>query len=131
MAILQGERESRRQPKNVLEGSCRIGHVPEGEKIRDRLRINLPYYGRMLEERFDLRTEDQGVANKRIVQRLLAHPVARHEKLVIALVPDCKCEHPTKSLDTSLALFLIEMSNGLSITARRKHVTAFDQRMVK
>jgi len=50
---------------------------------------------------------------------------------VIALIPNRKCEHPAKSLDASLALFFIEMNNGLSITARGKHVTAFDQRMAQ
>jgi hypothetical protein len=60
MAILQGERESGRQPKNVLEGSRWIRHIAEGKKIRDRVRIDFPFYGRVLEKRFNFRTEDQG-----------------------------------------------------------------------
>src|SRR5262249_56239654 len=76
--------EDRMWRRDVLE--CQIA--------REALSIEAARARRVLEERLELGPEEQRVADLRIVERLLAEPVAREEKLAPRLLPQPQPQHP-------------------------------------
>jgi hypothetical protein len=61
------------------------------------------------------------------MRRLFADAVARQRQRTVAAVPDGKAEHPAQPLDAALALFFVEVNDGLGVAPRREPVAARDQ----
>src|SRR3989442_1017612 len=97
-----------RQLVHFVEDRQWVGHVAECEIRIERFDTDLAAELRMLPQRFQLRTEDQRAAwRDRVIERLLAHAIARDEKLAGAGVPDGKAEHAAQMVDTTGAVLFI------------------------
>src|SRR5262245_8580627 len=113
-----------RQFADAGEGRRRIGHITEREKIGDRSQVDLAFDAGVLQNRFDLRAEDQRPARQGVMQRLFADAVTSQEETALAPVPDGEGEHPTQSLDASLTFVLIKMRDGFSVCSCAQLVAA-------
>src|SRR5437867_4070630 len=81
----------------------------------------------MLQNRFDLRAEDQSVPRGPVVQRLDADTIAGEEKFALAAVPDRESKHPAQFFHAAFALLLVEVNDSLGVAVSLKDMTLADQ----
>src|SRR5207253_1740919 len=85
---------SGRQFLNTLEDRHRTGHVEKAQIRIKSDKVDIPGNLRVLENGFDLRSKQNSAAReKRVIQRLLAHAIAREDQLFAAAVPDGQSKH--------------------------------------
>jgi hypothetical protein len=83
--------------------------------------------GRVLDERLDLRTEQQVVAGARPVQRLDPVSIAGDEERALVAIPDGEGEHAVEALDAARAPLAVGEQHDLGVGVRAKRVAARDQ----
>ena len=76
-----------RQFSNPLEDGARIGNIAEIEVLQQSFRIDLRQFWMHCENRLDLGSKQQAALMERVVQRLLAQPVASQQQRVL---PFCR-----------------------------------------
>src|SRR6185312_2799554 len=72
-----------------------------------------------LENRLDLRSEEEPVAGLRPVERLDAEPIACEEQALPCGIPDGKCEHAAKVIDRRCTPLLVRMHDRFGIGTSR------------
>ena len=99
-----------RQLEDVAMDAARGRYVLDREVLRERLVVQLPRHSPVRRERFQLRAEDsarrgavrsrrpRSPFSERVVQRLLAEPIARQDQLAPWRVPERDGEHPAGPL---------------------------------
>src|SRR5262249_7949992 len=83
-----------------------IGHSALIQHARHRL---------VLDDRFQLRTEDKLAVDIGVIERLFAYAIARQQHPPVSLIPDGEREHATKHRDTSLAKIFVKMNDSFSV----------------
>src|SRR5713226_1444117 len=103
--VLEGQVMSGRQLLHVLKDRKRIGDVAKRKVSIECFYADLAAELRMLAQGFQLRTADQYATRRdRVIQRLLAHAIARDENLAGACVPQGKGKHAAQMVDTASAV---------------------------
>src|SRR4051794_17924346 len=90
---------------------CRRRHHEIREVWAQHLRVDFALYRRMLEQRLDLRAEDECPAALSPVERLLADRVPREQDAVSRGVPEREGEHPGEMLDAVLPVTLVQVED--------------------
>ncbi len=99
-------------------------HVFQRQEVAEPLEVRPSLHGRVLEQRFDFRTEDEASASVRIVERLDAEPIAGQQQPLLPDVPQRKGEHAPQLADAVVTGFFVEMNDHLRVTARRERMAA-------
>src|SRR5207302_6433875 len=81
----------------------------------------------MLQERLDLRCEDEKVFSGVVVHGFDAKAVSNQEKTFLPAVPNCECEHAAKVFHALDAVLLVGVDNGFRVGAGSELVAARDQ----
>ena len=108
----------RRQFFNAPEQRSVAADVTEAEIFRQRLCFAFRRNGRMPQQRFDFRSENENRAIPGVVERLFAQPVARTEQAVANAIPNGERKHTAKARKTGGAEFFVSMNNRFGITVR-------------
>ena len=112
-----------RQLLRAGEDRARLGHVAEREVLLDRAGIDLAAEPGMHQQRLELGAEEQrAVGQHRVVQRLHAQPVARHEQRLAVPVVEREGEHAAEAVDAALAPRLPGVDDHLGVAAGVEHV---------
>src|SRR5688572_27999603 len=75
---------------------------------------------RVRQQRLDLRSENPGVIDACVIERLHAKAVAREQQLAPPTIPQCERPHAVESLDRRSAPALISAHQQLGIPASAK-----------
>src|SRR5438046_5061678 len=78
----------------------------------------------MLQERLQLRAEEERISELGVVQGLLPEPVACKHKLTLPLIPECEGKHPVQALDAGLSVLLVKVNDHFRISVGREPVAA-------
>src|SRR5712691_7020548 len=114
--VLEGQVMSGRQLVHVLKDRQRIRDVAKRKVSIECFYADLAAKLRMLAQGFQLRTEDQYAARRdRVIQRFLAHAIARDEKLAFARIPDGEGKHAAQMVDTTCAVLFVSMDNRFGV----------------
>src|SRR5687767_15806669 len=97
---------SRRELLDAGEHRLRSEGVPGEEIVGDALIVRDGRYGRMGEQRLDLRGAQEPLGTVVVVQRLDADTITRREDRPCAPIPDDECEHAVQALDALFAFLL-------------------------
>src|SRR5712692_9495870 len=97
-------------------------HANKCEIIVKRFKVYVAADGWMLEQRAELRTKNQLAVHLRVKQRLLADAIARQEKRLVALVPNCECEHAAQMLRAVGSVFVIGVDDRFGVAVGVKLV---------
>ena len=92
-----------RQLADRLEDGLGRRHVEQREIVGQRGDVQVARDPGHLENRLDLRREDEPVVVQQVVERLLADSVAGHPERLATLVPQGEDEHAAEALDGFLA----------------------------
>ena len=107
-----------RQAADAGIDGVRIGDVAEGEEILDRRRVDPPGEFGQGQQAAELGGEgESAIRQQRVMQRLLAQPVARQQQLAAVAVVEGEGEHAGKPLDAIGAPLLPGVQNGLGVRA--------------
>src|SRR5262249_1449091 len=109
---------ARRKLGNVLKGRARGQGEPEGEALIYRHRVKDSPNPWKLQQRLDLRGEDQGAVANGVIERPNPHAVAGEEAAVEPLIPERQREVPIEHFQESRALLLVQVDNSLGIRLR-------------
>ena len=116
LAAPDGEHVRRRQLLRLAEDRARLGHVAEGEVLFHRERVDVAFQAAVGQERLELGAEEQrAVVEQRVVQRLDAQPVPRHEQRLLVAVPQREGEHAAKALHAGFAPLLPGVDDDLGV----------------
>src|SRR5262245_31995293 len=97
----------RGQLVQTIEDALRIGHVTQGEVIRDSLLVQRARTRWVDQERLQLRREgDSTVIRPAIVERLFSKAIAGKEQRVPISIPEREREHPVEAADAVCAPLL-------------------------
>ena len=77
----------------------------------------------MLEERLELRTEEERAIDLRVVKRLLPKAVSGEDELAALLVPEREGEHPVEPLHAACTVLLVEVDDHLGVGLCRETMT--------
>ena len=100
-------------------------HVEQGEIFVDGLRTPLARHVGILEQRLQLRAEDQAAAGQlRVVERLHADAIPREQQAALPGVPDGEREHAAEALDRAVAPFLVAVDDDLGVGAGAEAMAA-------
>ncbi len=94
--------------------------VPEGQRLADRFRVEVPGNAGMLENGFDFRGEHQLTAGLRQIKRPDPDPVAGEKKFTAEGIPDGQGELAVDSLETERPVFLEKVQHHFGIGRRRE-----------
>ena len=108
---------ARRELPDSLEHGRRPGHELVAQVVVHRLEVHGPGDVRVLEDRLDLRAEDQAVLGPRVVERLDPDPVARQQELAADAVPEREREEPAEALHAARAPRLVGVDDDLRVAA--------------
>src|SRR4029450_9821192 len=103
IAVAEHERMTGLELVDAREHRPWTRHELVADVVVDRLSIDGALESRMLEKSLDLRCEDEPAGLPRIVERLDAEAIARHEELTAGRVPHREGEHAGQTLDARLA----------------------------
>jgi hypothetical protein len=79
--------------------ALRIGDEPEREEVDQRLVVDAPLEPRPVEQPLQLGGEDEGAVDQRVVEGLLARPVARAEQALLPRIPQREGEHAREPIE--------------------------------
>jgi len=114
---VDGDARRRRQLVDPLEQSARSGGDDEGQVVVERRQVDAARHLRVLEDRLDLRTEQDRAGEHGVIQGLDADPVAHQEELPVAGVPDRQREHALEAVHEVGPLFFVEMNQRFRVGA--------------
>ena len=106
-----------RELPDPLEHGRRPGHELVAQVVVHRLEIHGPRDVGVLEDRLDLRAEDEPVPGPRVVERLDPDPVARQQELAPPPVPQREREEPAEALDAARPPRLVTVDHDLRVAA--------------
>jgi hypothetical protein len=115
----------------VLEERIRSWSRYEREVVIKHLLIYFRCNGRVLEDGFDFRSEDEPAVFMKIVKRLDTDSVAREHELLSRTVPDCYRKVTFNVIYDINSLLFIEMDDRLAISFGSVDVTPLDQSLSK
>ena len=120
---VDGDASGRRQLVDPLKQRARRGGDDEGQVVIERCQVDAPRHLRVLEDRLDLRAEQNPAGKHGVIEGLDADPIAHQEELPMTGVPDRQCEHALEAAHEVGSLFLIEMNECFRVGARSVGVT--------
>ena len=106
LVVGKGQRVAGRQLGHAADHRVGSGNEVVGEIAGDRVRIELATDRGVGQHGVQLGGEHDPASARRIVERLLAHPVPGQQELLSPRVPDREGEHPVEVVDTVLAVLL-------------------------
>src|SRR6185436_10294868 len=109
---------SGQQPADAVEQRALAGDVTQIEKVVHRLEVDLSGYGRVLQDRLDLRCEAQSAAVELIVQRLHPEGIAAEQQSAPPRVPQGESEDAVEARQEVVAVLLVEMHEHFGVTDR-------------
>src|SRR5439155_17997297 len=118
---------SGRQSFDLPDHGLRSRNEAQQQISGERVRIDLPRRKVLIEERRQFRTEIQSLPGVEVIKWLLAQPVSRQEKRLLAGIPKRKTEHPAQEAEHVDAVLLVEMDKRFGITVCFEPVPAFFQ----
>src|SRR5262249_57115067 len=110
---------------NTGQDGARIGHVAVAEVAGHAAQVEVAVDLGMGEQRTQLRSENEPAVAFRIVEGLLAHPVASCKERLAFGIPDHEGEHPVELSDTILAELLPGVNDHLGVGAGREPMASF------
>ena len=117
-AVLEDERVAGQQPVNALEQRLGAREVARAEQLGQARLVGLGANQPALEDRLDLRPEQQPAAGYRPVERLDAEAIAREQQPAARGVPDGEGEHAAQVLDAGVAPLLVGVDDRFRVGAR-------------
>ena len=114
-AVLEDQRVAGQQAVNALEERLRARHVARAEHLGQHAFVGLGADQAALEDRLDLRSEQQPVAGRRPVERLDAEAIAHEQQPAARRVPDREREHAAQVLDAAVAPLFVGVDDGLGV----------------
>jgi hypothetical protein len=112
-----------RQHPDAGEERAVVEGVLEREVLEQARQAHLDAEGGVLEERLDLRAEQQLRAGLRVVERLDPVAVTRHEQLPGPPVPEREGEHAVEALDARRPPLLVGVDDDLAVGSGAEAVT--------
>ncbi len=110
-----GQRVAGRQLGHATDHRVGSRHEVVGEIAGDRVRIELAADRRVGQHGVQLGGEHDPASTRRIVERLLAHPIPGQQELLSLRVPHREGEHPVEVVDTVLPVLLPRMHDGFRV----------------
>jgi hypothetical protein len=118
----------RGQHADTFEYGERMRNVLVTEVMMQRFQIEFRGKARNHEKRLQLRRKVQRVRLPPVVQRLLAHAIARQQADPLTFVPYGHGKHPVNLRGQLLAMLLPEVREHLGVGMRSKLVAAFEEK---
>ena len=109
------------------EDRARRDDVLVGQELVEGVEVDLARHVRGHEQGLDLGREEQAARRARVVERLLARPVAGRHQRARAGVPQDQGEHAVEALDEAGAPLLVGVQGDLDVAAARERVPGRDQ----
>ena len=116
-AVLVDEEEPRHQPADSTEERLIRRQVARRQELRERRLVGASLDESALEDRLDLRSEEEPAADDRPVKGLDAQAIAREQKPPLRRVPDREREHAAEAMHAVVSPLLVGVNDGLGVGA--------------
>ena len=120
--LLDDEAMTGQELPHVAKERPRAGDETERQQEIERLEIEVGGDEATGQDGFQLRAEDEDVADLRVVERLLSEAIADEQRPLTIRVPDGEREHPDQRLRHVIALGLVEVGENLRVAPGREDV---------
>ena len=100
---------------DAVDDAVRRGRAPEREEAADRAPVEVALDVDRLQQRLQLRREEELAAGLGIVERLDAQPVASHQQRPAARIPEGEGEHAAQLLHAVGLVLLVEVDDRLRV----------------
>ena len=114
LPLLDGKGMARQQLLHPAKQRRFAKRVLERQVFGERRRVGFDLRQKR-HQRLRLRGKHKQIADRRIVERLDAEPVARAEQRLAAVVPDCEGEHPAQAIEAVGAVTLVSGENAFGV----------------
>src|SRR4051794_40823332 len=103
---------------HVLEKRFAPRKVEKTQKKIQALKVNVPLYFRVNQDRFDLRCERDEISFVAVIKRFYANPIPSQQKFLALIVPYRERKHAFQQAKALCPIFFVQMDDHLSVACR-------------